>query len=180
MPMNDILGAVFDFLVQQLGIDGSLIVRGWQNRAALPDDTDYTVLTLLTAKRHGTNVHDRDYEAGHGGIDETISMLTEYTVQVDFCGTDEQTVMNRATQLALIARDAVACDFFRSYGFLPLYSEDVRNMPFANEERQWEIRYIVTLHFDGWMRVTVSHDAFTSVDIRLEDVDAHHPITVEE
>ena len=177
--MTDILGAVHDFLTAKLGIDGGTIVRGWQNRAALPDSADYAVLTLLTARRHGSNVHQWDDTAAHGGIDETVSMLTEYTVQADFCGTDEQAVMERAATLALIARDALACDFFRPYGFLPLYAEDARSMPFANEEKQWEVRYSVVLHFAGWTRVTAAHDAFTQVDIQLEDVDVHHPVTTE-
>lgn len=178
--MTDILEAVYDFVAQKIGIDEALIVRGWQNRASLPDSAEYVVLTLLTAQRHGTNVHDCDKEAENGGIDETISMLTEYTVQVDFCGIDEQKVMADANRCALIARDAYACDFFRPYGLLPLYAEDVRSMPFSNEEKQWEIRYSVVLHLDGWFRATVNHDAFTSVDIQIENVDVHHPITVEE
>lgn len=176
----DILGAIFDLLVQKLNIDGNVIIRGWQNRAALPDDCDYVVLTLLTAQRHGTNVHQWQNAQEENSIDETISMLTEYTVQVDFCGTDEQNVMENATQLALVARDALACDFLRPYGILPLYAEDVRSMPFANEQRQWEARYIVTLHIEAWTKKTTAQDAFTDVDIYIEDVDVHHPITDEE
>ena len=53
--MVDILGAVYSLLTEKVGIDGGVIVRGWQNRAALPVDTDYVVLTLLTEQRHGTN-----------------------------------------------------------------------------------------------------------------------------
>lgn len=175
----DILGAIYDLLTQKLDVDGNAIIRGWQNRAALPDNSDYVVLTLLTARRHGTNVHSWD-KTVESGIDETISMLNEYTVQVDFCGTDEQTVMEQATQLAIIARDALACDFLRPYGILPLYAEDVRSIPFTNEQRQWEVRYSVTLHLEAWADKTVNHDAFTDVTIQIEDVDVHHPITVEE
>ena len=178
--MIDILAAVFDLLVQKLGIDGDHIVRGWQNRAALPDCSRYAVLTLLTAQRHGTNVHQWQNAQEENSIDETISMLTEYTVQVDFCGTDEQNVMENATQLALVARDALACDFLRPYGILPLYAEDVRSMPFSNEQRQWEVRYIVTLHLEAWTNATVPHDAFSDVAIYIEDVDVHHPIPDEE
>ena len=173
----DILGAIYSFIVQYLGISEELIVRGWQNRAALPDDFDVVILTLLTAQRHGTNVHDWDGVTPPEGIDETISMLTEYTVQVDFCGHDEQAVMDRAARLAVIARDRIACEFFRPYGFLPLWAEDVRNLTFTNEQRQWEVRYNVILHVAGWKNVTISHDAFTSVNIKIEDVDVHHPIT---
>ena len=178
--MPDILGAVYTMLVDKMGIDGNLIVRGWQNRAALPNSTDYVVLTLLTERRHGTNVHEwADDATSETDIVETISMLGEHTVQVDFCGQDEQEVMARATQLAIIARDGVAVEFFKPYGILPLYAEDVRQAPFTDEQRQWEVRYIVTLHLECWHDLAIPRPAFTNVNIQIEDVDVHHPITTE-
>ena len=179
--MVDILGAVYSFLVANLpDIDGNKIVRGWQNRAALPDDSDYIVLTLLTTRRHGTNVHERQaLKDSQTDISETIHMLAEHTVQVDFCGQDEQAVMARATRLSVLARDGVAVEFLRPYGILPLYAEDVRQAPFTNEQRQWEVRYIVTLHLECWHDVNTTRDAFTNVNIYTEDVDVHHPITTE-
>ena len=176
--MVDILGAVHSLLTAKLNIPGDTIIRGWQNRSALPDDKDYVVLTLLTERRHGTNVHERmDDPDSQTDIREKVHMLAEHTVQVDFCGTDEQATMERATQLSIIARDGIAVDFLRPYGILPLYAEDVRQAPFSNEQRQWEIRYIVTLHFECWHEYAVSRDAFTAVRILIEDVDVHHPIT---
>ena len=179
--MTDILGAVYSFLVANIpDIDGNKIVRGWQNRAALPDDSDYVVLTLLTTRRHGTNVHRRENDKDNAKkINEKSLMLAEHTVQVDFCGQDEQAVMARATRLALLARDGIAVEFFTPYGILPLYAEDVRQAPFTNEQRQWEVRYIVTLHLECWHDVVTSRDAFTDVNIYFEDVDVHHPITTE-
>lgn len=174
--MTDILGAVYDFLVDKLAIDGGLILRGWQNRAALPDNADYVVLTLLTTQRHGTNVHEwLGLEDNETDISEASMMLAEHTVQVDFCGTDEQEVMGRATRLAILARDGVAVEYLKSYRILPLYAEDVRNAPFENEQRQWEVRYIVTWHLECWHEVATDRDAFTHVNILPEDVDVHHP-----
>lgn len=179
--MVDILGAVYSFLVQYLpDIGDGNIVRGWQNRAALPNVTDYVVLTLLTTKRHGTNVHENQNDkTSDTDIEQIVHMLAEHTVQVDFCGQDEQIVMGRATQLAALARDGVAVDFLKPYGILPLYAEDVRQAPFTNEQRQWETRYIVTWHLECWHDVVIPRPAFTDVNIAIEDVDVHHPITTE-
>ena len=178
--MVDILGAVYSLLTEKVGIDGSVIVRGWQNRAALPVDTDYVVLTLLTEQRHGTNVHQwSEDKTSETDLVEKISMLGEHTVQVDFCGTDEQIVMERAARLAIIARDGVAVEFFKPYGILPLYAEDVRPAPFTDEQRQWAVRYLVTLHLECWHNVQIARDAFTKVNIYFEDVDVHHPITTD-
>ncbi len=177
--MVDVLGAVYSFLAQYVpDIDAGNIARGWQNRAALPDSSDYIVMTLLTEQRHGTNVHKwADDITSETDIVETISMLGEHTVQVDFCGLDEQAVMARATRLAALARDGVAVEFFRPYGILPLYAEDVRPAPFTNEQRQWEVRYVLTLHLECWHDVDLPRPAFTNVNIQIEDVDVHHPIT---
>lgn len=176
----DILGAVHSFLTSKMGIDGDTIVRGWQNRAALPDDCDYVVLTLQTANRHGTNVHKwTDNKFSDTDLIETVYMHTEYSVQVDFCGTDEQSVMARATTLAAFAREGIAVEFFKAYKILPLYAEDIRSMPYSNEQRQWEVRYIVTLHLENWTEIPIDRDAFTDVNLYIEDVDVHHPITTE-
>ena len=178
MATVDILGAVYGVLTEKLGIDGNIIVRGWQNSASLPNSTEYVVLTLLTAKRHGTNVHKwQGLLDSVSDISETAYMLAEHTVQVDFCGTDEQAVMQRAAQFAILARDGAAVDYLKAQGILPLYAEDIRSMPFTNEQRQWEVRYIVTWHLECWHSVTFPRDAFTNVDIQIEDVDVHHPIT---
>lgn len=178
--MPDILGAIAAFLIDKLKIEPDLIVRGWQNRAALPNDTNYVVLTLLTEQRHGTNVHQwSDDQSSQTDVVEKISMHAEHTVQIDFCGTDEQEVMARATQLAIFARDGVAVEYLRPYGILPLYAEDVRNAPYSNEQRQWEVRYIVAWHIECWHNVQIARDAFTRVNILTEDVDVHHPIITE-
>ena len=85
--------------------------------------------------------------------------------------------MARATRLAIVARDGVAVEYLKPYGILPLYAEDVRSAPFANEQRQWEVRYIVTLHLEAWHDMDLPRPAFTSVNIQIENVDVHHPIT---
>lgn len=85
--MTDVLGAVFDFLQARLSPVPPHIVRGWGNRAALPDSNEFVVLTLIGAARRGTNVRQWKMPAGNApGLDLNLAMLTLYDVQVDFCG----------------------------------------------------------------------------------------------
>lgn len=176
--MTDVLGAVFDFLQARLSPVPPHIVRGWGNRAALPDSNEFVVLTLIGAARRGTNVRQWKMPAGNApGLDLNLAMLTLYDVQVDFCGEDEEAVSRSASQFVILGRDAVAVDFFRSYGLSALHADDPRALPFTNDQNQWQTRYSVTLHLAGWADVDVNVDAFDKVHITLENVDVHHPVT---
>ncbi len=176
--MTDVLGAVFDFLQARLSPAPQHIVRGWQNRAALPAANDFVVLTLIGAARRGANVRQWSMPAHVSpGLDLNLSMLTLYDAQVDFCGQDEESVSRMASQFVILGRDAVAVDFFRPYGLSALHTDDPRALPFTNDRNQWQTRYSVTLHLAGWGEVNINVDAFEHVHITLENVDVHHPAT---
>ena len=166
--MVDVLGAVYDFLGEIIGAEN--IVRGWQNAAALPADTDYVVMTLINSERTGTNTHTLDDEEET----ETIGMLNAYSVQVDFCGNDEAEVIGKAAKLVALARDRVAVNFFGDRGISCRYADDPRSIPFANDQNQWTVRYSVVLHLAAWLEVEMPVATFTSVDIGIENVDVHH------
>ena len=173
--MADVLGAVYDFLKTYIVPDVE-VVRGWQNRAALPNASSYVVMTLLNQARHGTNVDVWDDVRPEVDIDETTNMLVEYEVQVDFCGTDETVVSEWANTCALFGRYHKYAEFFRQLDLSGLYADDPRSLPFQDDQ-QWVVRYSVTLHLSGWIRKTVVEPAFTAVTWRIENVDVHHPIS---
>lgn len=175
--MVDVLGAVYDFITTALSPPPVNVVRGWQNRAALPDSSEFVVLTLISAPRRGTNVHEwTQNDGGPDSIIESVSMLSELVVQVDFCGLDAATVMGYATQLVMLARDAVAVDFFAGYGLSCLYADNPLSLPYSNELDQWVTRYAVQLHLSVWSGIPVQRDYFDSVTVHIEDVDMHHKI----
>ena len=171
---TDVLGAVYAFCGSVLDPAPASIVRGWQNRVALPASSTLAVLTLREAIRHGTNVHTWD-ATPPTGLDTTISMLTDYAVQVDICGRDEATAQAQAATLLMLTRDARAVTLFAPFGLQPLYADGVKARPFADELNQWRIRYAVTLHLAGWTSRTVHQEAFSRVAAHLENVDVHHP-----
>ncbi len=173
--MPDVLGAVYDFLQAHISPLPEYIVRGWQNRAALPDASEYVVLTLINAPRRGTNVHEWR-NSGDDALIERVRMLVLYDVQVDFCGLDEARVGHQAAQLVMLGRDAAAVRFFRPYGLAGLYADDPRSLPFADDLDQWKVRYSVTLHLSAWIDADIPLPSFRSVNLYLENVDVHHPV----
>lgn len=187
--MNDVLGAVNDFIllfVKNANVDALTqpqIIRGWQNVVAgLPKDSqEYAVLTLLSTVRHGTNYHKYAFAEGDTGLVNTVSRMAEHMVQVDFCSAfpkqTEEAARIRAEILETLTRDLVAVDFFASYGFSACYADDVRPLPFQNESEQWVARYAVTMHLSGWTETPVELESFEDVNLYLENVDVHHPVT---
>lgn len=171
---TDVLGAVYQFCDRFLDPKPATIVRGWQNRAALPASSTLIILTLLDAVRHGTNAR-RYKNAEDDGLDSTVSMLTEYVVQADICGLNEETVNAQAAMLMMLGRDAVAVEFFKAFSLQPYFADDIKALPFSNELDQWVVRYSVTLHLGGWTQITVNQDAFSDVHVNIENVDVHHP-----
>lgn len=197
MKPLDVLGAVHDFLSAKLGITPKTIVRGWQNRAALPAVSSYVVLTLTNTTRQGTNVHKwTGNELPEDVFYTKTAMLTLFDVQVDLCGLDEAQVNRLATLLTMLGRDAVAVRFFRDYGLSCLYAEDPRAIPFTSDLNQWEVRYMVMLRLSSCRRADIQEDYFNSVKIipgaahgepvtdqphtlfgNLEEVNTFHPVS---
>ena len=187
--MNDVLGAVNDFILAYVkntdvvALTQPQVIRGWQNVvSALPkDNQEYAVLTLLATTRHGTNVHRYAHADGDTGLVETVSRMAEHMVQVDFCSAypqqAEEAARIRAEIQETLTRDRVAVDYFASCGFSACYAEDVRPLPFQNESEQWVARYVVTMHLSGWTDVPLDLDSFEDVNLYLENVDVHHPVT---
>lgn len=171
---TDVLGAVYQFCDQYLAPKPATIVRGWQNRAALPASSSLVILTLLDTIRHGTNARSWNMTPP-AGIKTTVSMLTEYVVQVDICGLDEEIVNAQAALLLMLGRDPLAVEFFKVFNLQPYFADDIKSLPFSNELDQWVVRYSVTLHLGGWTQITVNQDAFSDVHVNIENVDVHHP-----
>ena len=186
--MIDVLGAVNDFVLEYAFAEPDLpaltqpqIIRGWQNYGGLPPKTqELVILTLLSASRHGTNVRTRRDADAPSGIIETVSRLAEHLVQSDFwCARPrmpEYAARTRAEIMEILARDPVGVSFFQKYGLSLCYADEIKALPFVNESKQWVARYSVTIHLTGWSGVEIPVDSFADVQLRIENVDEHHPV----
>ena len=74
-------------------------------------------------------------------------------------------------------RDAYAVDYFRSTGLpvRPLYTDDPKQMPFINDQQQYEYRYIVETFLQANQTVIVPQQYADSVVVGIIEVDATYP-----
>lgn len=160
--------AVNDFILQYTDVVQDNLYRGYQNRSTLPQVNDYTMFYEMSENRIGTNVDEiRDTEA-------EIKSLREYTMNIDFCGDNQESLLERAKRLAIIGRSYFGCDFFKSYGITLNYAEDVQYLPFVDEEQQYIHRYRIVLHLSRWDSVVLPQETANTVSAYIENVDVHH------
>lgn len=162
------LEAVNDFILQYTDVVQDNLFRGYQNRSTLPQVNDYTMFYEQTINRKGTNVDT------YSDTKVEINTLREYTVNIDFCGVDEEALAERAKTLAVIGRSFVGCDFFTSRGITLAYAEDVQYLPFVDEEQQYIHRYRIVLHLTRWDSVVLPQQTANVVSPQIENVDVHH------
>lgn len=159
------------------------IVQGWQNRSSLPPSTnEYAVISILFDTQHGTTVESFQAEDPEIVPDGVLSVrgLVEAQVQVDFCAEDD-TARQRARRLATITRSSIGVQFFNEYGLSALYADDVRDLSFIGDAKQFVRRYMTTLHLTYWSGSSVELPYFNTANIaRIENIDVHHPVTKEE
>ena len=160
--------AVNDFILKYTDVVQDNLYRGYQNRSTLPQVNDYTMFYEMSENRIGTNVDEiRDTEA-------EIKSLREYTMNIDFCGDNQESLLERAKRLAIIGRSYFGCDFFKSYGITLNYAEDVQYLPFVDEEQQYIHRYRIVLHLSRWDSVVLPQETANAVSAYIENVDVHH------
>ena len=98
--------AVNDFILQYTDVVQDNLYRGYQNRSTLPQVNDYTMFYEMSENRIGTNVDEiRDKET-------EIKSLREYTMNIDFCGENQEALMQRAKNLAVVGRSFVLATAF--------------------------------------------------------------------
>lgn len=112
-----------------------------------------TVGTQITAFGSGTggagtytvdtsqNVSNEAMAAGQN----IVTQPTEITFQLDIHSSDLQISSNYAQTISTMFRDDYAVQQFSSSGFdvAPLHADDPRQLPFINEEQQYETRWVV-------------------------------------
>ena len=122
----------------------------------------------MSENRIGTNVDEiRDKET-------EIKSLREYTMNIDFCGDNQESLMQRAKNLAIIGRSNFGCDFFKNYGIELNYAEDVQYLPFVDEEQQYIHRYRIVVHLSRWDSVILPQQTAIVIEPHIENVDVHH------
>jgi hypothetical protein len=108
------------------------------------------------------------------------SLMQEATVrvQLDFHSAD-LTAGDMAQTVSTMLRDEVGVDFFAGLapplnGVVPLYADDPRQMPFINDQQQYEWRWIVDALLQANQTVSVPAQYADSVSVTVINVQASY------
>lgn len=166
------LNAVYDFVMEYApNAVADNIFRGWQNRMALPQTQNFIVISVQDTLRIGTNVSD--YSQGSNGI-MTTKTLREYVIDIDFCNINQEIAQEQAVTIETLSRSYIAVEFFKQQDINMNYADDIEYLPYTDEQDQYLHRYRVSLHLTKWEEIAVNQDFANKVELRIENIDAHH------
>lgn len=99
---------------------------------------------------------------------------TELTVQLDVHGPNSA---DNAQTVSTLFRDDFACEFFAGVNpaIQPLHADDPRQMPFVNDQNQYEWRWIVEARLQANIVVTVGQQFAAALEVDLISVDEAYP-----
>lgn len=107
---------------------------------------------------------------------KTMTQATDFTVQLDFHG---PAATDMAQVVSTTMRDEYAVGLFAAqnpnYGVSPLLADDPRQMPFINDQKQYENRWIVEARFQVNPVVVVPQQFADALSIEVISVDERFP-----
>lgn len=109
---------------------------------------------------------------------KTAEQGVEHVIQLDFHG-DQLAASDMATTVSTLIRDEYGVEQFAgqspNYGVVPLYADDPKQMPFINENQQYEWRWVLEAMLQANPVVIVPQQYADSVQVQIVDVDATYP-----
>lgn len=163
------LAALRAFVLSVVDLAPSNVIRGLQNRVAMPTG-DFIELTPILNSALSTDLQTYDRPNGQSDFERS----TQMSVQVDCYGVQ---AMDRANALSILLRSDYACQSFSSSGIdmQPLYASDARQLQFVTGESQYMERW----GFDAVLQmnpvVSVPQDFADQLTIGLINVDITFP-----
>ena len=109
---------------------------------------------------------------------ENIEQGVKHTIQLDFHAPKIADAGDLATVVSTLFRDAYAVQSFKNqtnnYGVVPLLADDPRQMPFLNDQQQYESRWVVEAMLQANAVVIVPQQFADSASVEVIDVDAEY------
>jgi hypothetical protein len=139
------------------------VIRAPANRAAMPAG-DFIALTPIFSAGLATNVHS------YTDTTKKVLRSEQFAVQVDCYGASSA---NRARTVALLFRDDVAVQSFKSSGFdmVPLYAGDAKQMPIISGEEQYIERWTFECVMQLNPVITLTQETANTLEAGLINVD---------
>lgn len=136
------------------------VIQGYSNNVPLPN-SPFILMNIITESDLNTQINEYD---GNGQATATRSVET--ALQLDFYGTESG---NRARIFQNLWRDYHACEMLEKCR--PLHADNLRYIPLADEEQNFEERWNVTAYLTYNPTITHSQDYVQSVDVSIQHID---------
>ncbi len=110
---------------------------------------------------------------------EILKQPTEVTFQLDFHSADMTTSGDMAQVVSTLFRDGFGVAQFANqspnYGVVPLHADEASQMPFLNDQQQYEWRWVVQAKAQVDIDVSVPQQYADAVNVGLIEVDGRYP-----
>ena len=133
---DDVYAALRSFILSMVVIDGSKVIQGLTNRAAMPSG-DFIAMTMLYSNRLATN------SSAYTEDTQTVTKRHDVAIQIDCYGLQ---AFEWATMLSTLLRDDIGNMAFPA-DIQPLHADDPKQMAIVNAEQQYEQRWMVESRF---------------------------------
>jgi hypothetical protein len=112
---------------------------------------------------------------------KSLIQPTEICIQLDFHSADVGDSADMAQTVSTLFRDEFStrqfADQIPNYGVTPLSADDPKQIPFINENQQYETRWVVEAMLQSNGLLSVSQEFADSAVVKTVDVDAAYPPT---
>lgn len=165
--MSD-LEAVYDFITNFTDVPAENVLRGYEQRNALPPDEDFCIFDMDDLERVGTNIQTWT------DTTTTLSRLLNFSVLIDFIGNDREKQAQRASAVEILSRSLEGNAFFKKYGLSLLYAETPQYLPYIYESNAYTHRYRVTIRLSKWECITLTEQTAQEVTVnKIVNVDTY-------
>lgn len=110
---------------------------------------------------------------------QLLTQPTQLVYQLDFHSDRMSDAGDMAQAVSTLFRDDFATTQFANqvpnFGVTPLHADDARQVPFQNEQKQYEWRWIVEANLQANIAVSVPQQYADQVDVGLIEIDSTYP-----
>ena len=160
--MDDaVFTALAAWISSSLGLPASSVIQVPDNRVPSPLQN---YVTMARVSRFDLSMNaTSDVDGNPFGV-RTIEQSLEYVLQVDCFG---DFASDWCTVLDVMFRSDESCAFFDPYGLAPLFNDGPTQAPFVNGEGQYELDWLLRLHFQFNPQMTLPVQFMDSAKIQL-------------
>lgn len=108
---------------------------------------------------------------------KAMTQAAQATVQLDFHSEDTTVASNMAQTISTILRDEYGVSAFAAQpsDVVPLFADDPKQLPFINDQQQYEWRWVIEAKFQVNQKTTVPQEYADAVNVGLIEVDGKYP-----